>query len=191
LVRAQRYIDVLNNWLHSKGTKQIQPDICHINLTEFVKLSINSEEVKKRVTDKCETIIKNMNDRLMVNSDLKRLKNLVYDTNAKSGLSDILTQINLLTEEREFYKSIKKGLAHVNYVMNDIDNLITTYQKKEQKDSVEQPICVKLFSDKYLDDIIVEYNKKILKLDINRDNLNATTKIDFEFSDASKKILGL
>ena len=130
LVKAQKYLDKLRSSIKSSSdstsfgnprkrtttissmTRQVETSVTLGQLT----LLYNDEYKALETFDKALQNSRNETmSRLNILRDLKNLKEQVYSKNSEIGLSAILTQIDLLTEERKIYDDTKISCQHITY----------------------------------------------------------------------------
>ncbi len=197
LIKAQKYLDKLKSNIKDQGTNRKNTGPFH-----QIKTSVPIQQIFFSSTD--INFIENSFDKFVIQSkqetqskldmlrDLKNLKELVYSTNAKIGLSAILTQIDLLNEEKKIFENARAQCNNVMYDKNNMQKLFTNYSKAQENDDYNLVNAqIKLYSDQDLNEIIVDYTRKIEKLENERDKLNATTFVEFNFTFESSKILGI
>lgn len=197
LIKAQKYLDKLKSNIKDQGTNRKNTGPFH-----QIKTSVPIQQIFFSSTDTND--IENSFDKFVMQSkqetqlkldmlrDLKNLKELVYSTNAKIGLSAILTQIDLLNEEKKIFENARTQCNNIMYDKNNMQKLFTNYSKAQENDDYNLVNAqIKLYSDQDLNEIIVDYTRKIEKLENERDKLNATTFVEFNFTFESSKILGI
>lgn len=197
LVRAHKYLEKLKSTLKSPKTSRYtlpvayQPKV----LVNFYNLALVSKliSIYGNFQKESEELKSAIEDRINVMKDLKNLKELVYSTNASSGLSKILTTMDILNEERNTYNLVRESINNGNMIydsdkLNDLFNNFNT--EKAEGDKFNQ-ISIRIYEPKEVKSKIMELTNQIEKLENERDKLNATTTITFPFSQSSLRILGL
>ena len=159
-------------------------------------ISSNNVIFDKNCKEASKENIQQIDNRLNLIRDLKNLKESVYSTNSSIGLSKILTKIDILTEEKNLYIQIRDNLKSnkLTYNMDQAYNLFIDFITDKNKEfDVEKynEINLRIFNVDDLEDKISDYTYQIEKLENERDKLNASTTISFEFSQDALKVLGL
>lgn len=207
LVKAQKFLDKLKanvpststaNQSIGRGRRIVSQSSTKVvvNFNNLVETSTNEQKVFELFNKNTQNSNNELQSKLNVLRDLKNLKEHIYTTNAKIGLSQVLTQIDLLTEERKLYEDIKNRCQSVNYTKDNLQDILNNYNKSKETPTNEfndtlLSVQFKLYSDSDLEDTIVKYTQELTKLEDKRDTLNATTKVKFTFSRDSCKILGI
>lgn len=151
--------------------------------------SVNAfkEKVKNYVGKKQDEV----SDIYFILEDIYKLKNAIFEANMKSGVSQLMNQ-------KEYLTILVGQLQHDILKLSD-DELISPssitgeyiagVQKSERTytQKIEVPILSLEVSELNLD----KYRKEITQVEDKIMELNATTKIEINLSDASKKVLGL
>lgn len=209
LVKAQKYLDKLEQYIkrdRSAGSGRRGGRIAHstygdtfnpktsINLNQLVLLSTDNDKVHEMFDKEAKKARSELQSRLNILRDLRYLKDLVYTTNAKIGLSDILTKKSLLEEEKQIYEQVRNLCDSLNLTKSSLSVILSNYiseKEKEEGGNSFANIQFRVYGQEELDDTIVDYVRQIEILDTERDKLNATTVIEFQFSPDTLKVLGL
>lgn len=201
LVKAQKYVDRLTNSLKNNDKSSVrwmkapvyEPTIT-TNLSSFSLLQGSSTNNINENFDNVRNKTRNgFQSRLNVIKDQKKLKTAIYNMNSQVGLSDILTDIDYLNEVKTLYTSIKTKLEQATNTI-PFTNLPQIYEKYINDDNSQQNyqnINIALYTVDEVSQKIIELNRQIASLEDQRDKLNATNSITFNFSNDSLSILGL
>jgi len=201
LIKAQKYLDKLRKYFKNpkakssfrSGSDGYTPKST-VALSQVTSVTVEYDDAKSELFKLIGNAEKELDSRLNIGKDLKELKELVYTTNATVGLSKLLSEMERLGEERNYYETIKSSYETSNslYDVTYLSGLLDRYTKigPESNDPVKNA-TIRVYSHKFLEDKITDYTKKIEELENKRDKLNATTDVEFEFHTESLKILGL
>ena len=209
LVKAQKYLEKLkrsvktpkakNSWSVSTTVPScIDPANYIVNVNTFhTSYESNGDalDAREHITSLVSQKMIEFQDRLNVLEDIRRLKNCIYDKNATVGISEILGSIETLNEEKKVYASFKERFGKSDVVSpTQFVNVYKKYVAVPNSDTVNpySNVNVFLFSDlTEIDSHISSLNAQITKKEDERDKLNMTTEIKYEFYQASRKILGI
>lgn len=212
LVKAQKYLSKLKSVKRAKGGKRLtsswtvesntpsvtKPENYLMNIKSF---HANCNESKSPGLQISELVLKRFMDfenHIHILSDIRLLKHAIYSANDKNGISKILVEIERLNEQKALYAAMKERFEMSD--VTDVDQFPGIYQKFVEKlrtcpDLSENPyvgVTIALFFDTdTIDETLLTFNRRISKLEDERDALNATVTISYEFCDASKVLLGI
>jgi tetrahydromethanopterin S-methyltransferase subunit B len=201
LVKAQKHLSKLSEFLtvrHEQASRyaytkpKYTPKIS-ININQMAKLETYYDDFSTRfekAKDECRNEFEN---RLNVMRAHVVLKDIVHSKNTEVGLDATLSQIKLLTEERNLYKSMLDAAGDNIQSADDLYGIYTNFKKErdQQGDAPEQPNEVRFYEKPELNEKIKELTKQIEQLEDKRDTLNATTYIEVTFSTQIADVLGL
>lgn len=214
LVVAHKYLEKLKNAIKTpKNAKYswnqtatlpapLNPDTYTMGISTFHSSydddSSPSDYLQKLVYDKS---VVQFEDYLRIIKDVKMFKTLIYDANAREGVSTVLSLLDFLNEEKKILTTFKERLSKSDIMSScSIDKFDKTYHKYvdfvNSSDKVATNpyanITISLFYDvKTIDKRILELNQKITENENVRDRLNVSSEIQYDFSQASLKLLGL
>ncbi len=135
--------------------------------------------------------------KMIIMKDYKNFKNKVYTLNAKSGLSDVLTQIDLLQEEKNIYDQIKSNMENITYLsetkLGELYNKVKATTEKSYYSSSNEFVDLKLkiFNLDELKEKLKKINIELEELETKRDQLNAGSIIEFNFHQKTLDLLGI
>lgn len=197
LVKAQKYVDKLaahikenassssaNIWSRKKTSNSFNPFENGI-----VKVSTgNSIYSADHYRDLVETQSEFIKNSIDVYKNLKMLRNLIYDVNAAKQISGVLTRLNILADIKNAYTKYKESILanKTNTLTNDT---LEAAVKRESSISVDYWLPV--YTVTQINKKVEELNREIAALEDQRDKLNATTVITFDFCPMSLQVLGI
>lgn len=206
LVKAQKYLDKLKANVPSTSPsvgirRRVTSSVpsqtkALVNLNQLVQLSTNEQKVLEAFDKSVQGSRNDLQSRLNVLRDLKNLKEHIYTTNAKIGLSDVLTKLDLLAEEKKIFEELRNNSQHAAYTKDNLLDALSNYNKSKESSSSSfddgiSSVQFRLYSEEELDETITKYTQEMTKLEDKRDKLNATTDVEFSFSRDSCKLLGI
>jgi hypothetical protein len=200
LSKAQKYLDKLRSiatseWTQNRGKRRQQYSSsnsfkCYLTVSELNNFSKTDEEFRANFEKMAQDNQKMVTSKLNLIRDYKNFKNMVYNQNANCGLSNVLTQIDLLEEERQIYESIKSNLD--SYHPLGSDKLSDVYSKLGSYISTEmKEIKFAVFNPTDVSERMKQINRELEALENKRDKLNANTSITFTFSQDTIDLIGL
>lgn len=207
LSRAQKYLDKLNTKVNSLNTNtQINTrgrrkynsydsneNKFFIEVRELIDLSNTEEELKENYNKMVNNIREGLTQKIHITQDYKNFKNAVYTLNANCGLSKILTQIDLLNEEKNVYSEIKSQIQSENFMpeskLSDLA-LIINNDSYHSSDSINN-LKMKVYDLETIDNKLKQIHRSLEELENSRDKINANTTITFEFHQESLDLLGI
>jgi hypothetical protein len=210
LSKGQKYLDKL------KTTQCIQPKAPvrrgrlvsnYADSTKY-KYYVSVNDIKNLVSSKEELIhnyeklvresVDAVATDLIILNDYKKFKNCVYTLNAKSGLSDVLTRIDLLQEEKNIYTQIKKNMETLTFLPdNKLDDLYSRVKESTDKTYYSSSsdefsnLKLRIFDMSELKDKLKKINVELDELETKRDQLNAGTMVEFSFHKKTLELLGI
>jgi hypothetical protein len=147
-----------------------------------VKLETFKGQIEKSISDARSSV----DTYVRQNSDHRKLKDLIFKTNIENGISDILSQIELLELKKKMYFMLKNNLENASsgYGSNggitiDIDaSYAALIREKEKNYYHNNHVTSAVYDLDTLHEKVKEIIKEISSLEDQRDLLNATTSID-------------
>jgi hypothetical protein len=205
LSKAQKYLDKLANFVSNNTSRKVrrtrsnplnQNISPYVSVDEISQLVQNEEELRTRYEEQVNKVLKNLKTKLNVLHDYKNFKNMVYDTNSKVGLSNVLTKIDLLEEEKNIYESIQNSIQM--QTLSGVDKLPDIYKKlvdssksyTSREESVDR-IKLSVFNNDDITKKLKQIYQELESMENKRDKLNAITDITFEFHPETLELLGL
>jgi hypothetical protein len=199
LVQAQKCVDKLRSSLKTQSSHgrnwmmqqtQFEPPAT-FGFLNFVRQYSPSDNVK--IADAFKSIATQnyqiINGHTAVNNDIKLLKTAIYNENARIGLSNILTKIEIFNDEKSLFMKIKKLLESDGII--NLDSLQMNYDRyKTNTEDRSLPSSISIISLQEVNNLLTNLNKLIAEEEQKRDKLNANNEITFTFSDYSSNILG-
>lgn len=132
-----------------------------------------------------------LNEHLQIAHDLGELKEALHAANHRTGISARLQRIHFLNQKINLYRN---GLANVSargiVDVADIDEGYLAGIQSLENDS-SKAISVRIMSPDHLQTAIDQARIEISSLEDEIASLNATTEIDVDLSDASKRAAGI
>jgi len=200
LNKANKAIRVLNEALKDNNPTGGSGLYNTYNSTGCVTVSVSSTKTEKyfmaEVEKKAKAYLEKFDRYSELLQDKNTIKKELFKKNFECGLSDVLSELDLLNSQISLYKSIQKGMVDCDGVLKqDINEGTFTCEKDviSKGDNPVQSISVSviLHDSEVISSRIVTITKEINKLEDKKLFLNAEQKIDIELSNDAMDLLGL
>jgi hypothetical protein len=208
LSKAQKYLDKLKTSISVPTQTSVRRgrQTCnynnptnkyYISVNEINNLISSEQELINNYNKLVKESIDVVETKMIIMKDYKNFKNKVYTLNAKSGLSDVLTQIDLLQEEKNIYDQIKSNMENITYLsetkLGELYNKVKATTEKSYYSSSNEFVDLKLkiFNLDELKEKLKKINIELEELETKRDQLNAGSIIEFNFHQKTLDLLGI
>lgn len=123
-------------------------------------------------------------------SDYQKLKRAIIETNRSAGVEELLLE---LKDKTALQQKIKNRLSELeNDNVYSLEEFLTLVQShKDLALTTQVAASVALYNAEELNAELKQVTRELEKLRLRINILNASTKLEFEFSSASKEFLGL
>lgn len=133
---------------------------------------------------------------LSISEDLRKFKSVVFRANLDSGVDQVLSELELLSEQRKIFDALHKEClkADANTIAKDLNAVYTSGIAAVTKDgAVAQNFTATqlVYTNEELVERLGTISKRIRELEAKRDELNSRTKVTLVFNPLVAKLLGL
>lgn len=203
LSKAQKYLEklktVVNDHVLNKRNNRRWGDNnesakVYISVSDIYNLVSSEQELIDNYRNLVNESLDAYDTKLIFLQDFKALKNMVYTLNAKCELSYVLTQIDLLQEEKNMLNQIKTGMEGISYLpeskLGELYNRLTN-ENITVSNSDLSVFKLKIHNYEDIKQKLRLVNIKLEELETKRDQLNATTTMEFSFHKKTLDLLGI
>lgn len=205
LSKAQKYLDKLKTMVITPAPTSIRrgrraydytnsENKYYIGVNEINNLVSSEQELINNYNQMVKESVDSVESKLIMMKDYKNFKNCVYTLNAKSGLSDVLTQIDLLQEEKNIWGQIKSSMESQTYLPENklgelYSKLTADYTRYSSNELTE--LKLRIYNLDELKEKLRKINVELEELETKRDQLNASIVIEFNFHQKTLNLLGI
>lgn len=133
---------------------------------------------------------------IALSTDIRHIRDVQFSTNIKSGVSDVLSRLELATERLSIFENMMKGLktTDMSTVTKDVAQAFDHGKAQVTKEgAIESGFSVKtlVYPKEFLLEQIVKLKAEIRDLEAKRDELNSKVKVSIVLHTKTAKMLGL
>lgn len=203
LSKAQKYLDKLKTNISNpvpvrRGRRAYDytnsENKYYIGVNEINNLVGSEQELTNNYNQMVKDSVDVVETKLAIMKDYKKFKNWVYTLNAKSGLSDVLTQIDLLQEEKNIWTQIKSSMESQTFLpdnkFGELYNKLSTEGIRYSSTELSE-LKLRIYNLDELKEKLRKINVELEEMETRRDQLNASTMIEFNFHKKTLDLLGI
>lgn len=180
LNRSQKFLSKLKKYIAEVNPKSSLYS-CDDKLVKYSPI----EKIRETIEIKKQEYANYLDERITLQNDLNTIKQSIFKANIESGISDVLSNIELCNFQMNILqKSIKDVL---NYPAHDNEYIRAI---KDKIDYTSGYFTEPLINADELENKIKELRKKLNELENKRDKLNANMTIKVELNEKTLEILG-
>ena len=154
-----------------------------------MKLDIFKEQINKRI----EKAQEDVDTYVRQNVDYRKLKDAIFKANVGTGVSDVLSQMELLQLKKKMYQSLEKKLDSFSSggmfgrsggLTVDIDaSYAALNRERENQYQYDSSVNCAVYEPDELQRKIKDITRHISTLEDKRDEINANTRVSLSFLD--------
>jgi len=153
---------------------------------------LSSDEFLQHVADQEEYAKNQIERHFCIVQDVRRCKDVIFKANVESGITDILSDLELAKDRHLVYSNLFNKIAQLD--MSDITaNVSQAYRLHQKRESEGENLVVNrlLYTETDLHQKIAAIKKNIRELEARRDNLNSATKVTIVLHSDNAELVGL